>query len=154
MVPAGIVTGPASAEALVFSDGEGAAEEAREASPPDAGVDVAAGWPAGAGSLLELGLFPQPVDNIERLAIKGKTNLFEFLGITRFSPGPKRNSSRTGCWHNAKWQIIVIGSNSNRLVSASIPHKFRPLTSAAARFCFVGTSGKYSGCTSLAAGAF
>ena len=89
IVPTGIVTGPASADALVFSDGEGADEDALEAPPPGPGVDVAAGWPAGAGSLLELGLFPQPVHNIERLAIRGKTNFFEFLGITRFSPGPK-----------------------------------------------------------------
>ena len=80
----GIVIGAASAEALVLSVGEGAgaAFDALEVSPPEPGVDVAAGWPAGAGSLLAFGLFPQAAEKMQRLAIKDKANFFELLGIT------------------------------------------------------------------------
>lgn len=76
--------GPVSAEALVLSvgDGAGAALDALEVSPPEPGVDVAAGWAAGAGSLLAFGLFPQAAENIQRLAIRGKASFFELLGIT------------------------------------------------------------------------
>jgi len=90
-VPAGITTGPASAEALVLRDGEGADAvwDAPDVSPPAPGVDVAAGWPAGAGSLLAFCLFPQPEDNTQRLAIRGRANFRKFLGVTRFSPGSR-----------------------------------------------------------------
>jgi hypothetical protein len=87
-VPAGIVIGVASAAARVLSAGAGAAAvlDALEVSPPDPGVDVAAGWPAGAGSLLLLVLFPQAVKKKQRLAINGNANFLKSLGVTRFSP--------------------------------------------------------------------
>jgi hypothetical protein len=119
------VTGAASAEALVFREGEGAAWDALEVSPPDPGGDVAAGCPAGAGSLLELGLLPQPAENMQRLAIRGKANFFEFLGITRFL-SCKRNFLGHIALRNVKWQSIVIGSASNSLLSVSIPPHFSP----------------------------
>jgi len=90
------MTGPASAVALVLSEGEGAgaAWEALDVSP-DPGVDVAAGWPAGAGSLLAFGLFPQAAEKMQRLAISGKAIVLRFLGVTRFSPDSKPKLSRS-----------------------------------------------------------
>ena len=94
----GIVIGAASAEALVLSVGEGAgaALDALEVSAPEPGLDVAAGWPAGAGSLVAFGLFPQAAENIQRLAMRGKASFFELLGITVLLLVGSRQFSRTG----------------------------------------------------------
>jgi len=109
-VPAGMVIGVASAAPRVLSVGEGGAVfEALEISPPEPGVDVAAGWPAGAGSLLAFGLFPQAVENMQRLAMRGRLNFLRSKGVTRFSPDVKRNLSRSEVLARS-----AVASNCNR----------------------------------------
>src|SRR5438270_6653912 len=89
-----MVSGAVWAAPRVLRVGEGADAvlDALEVSPPDPGVDVAVGCPAGAGSLVLLGLFPQPATKMHRLAMNGNANFRRILGLTRFSPNRKAKS--------------------------------------------------------------
>ncbi|PYY00823.1 MAG: hypothetical protein DMG62_04955 [Acidobacteria bacterium] len=110
----GIVTGPDSAEDRVLSVGEGATAvlEALELSPAVPGVEVAVGWPAGAGSLLLPDLFPQAAEKIQSVATNA--NFLKFFGIKRFSPRRKRNRSRSYVLAHRTWQAIVTGARHSR----------------------------------------
>src|SRR5207237_10012913 len=113
-VPAGSVVGPGCEEARCLSDGSGAARDALEGCPAELGVDVAAGCPAGAGSLLVFCLLPQPAVSISRAAMRGRRSFLSGLGVTSFLLIETTNS-RTRMRDAANSQQFYYKSRSGRL---------------------------------------